>query len=61
MAGQRNFEVGHEVEGRPDEVEAAVRPIGPRKPTLTEKLENFEPAKHGGEAMSTGRIGVEVF
>ena len=38
-----------------------VRPVGPRKLTLTEKLAKFDPAEHGGEAMATGRVGAELF
>lgn len=33
------------------------------KPTLSlaQKLKVFEPARHGGEVMATGRLGGEVF
>jgi hypothetical protein len=37
-----------------------MKPIGPRKLTLAEKLERFDPAKHGGETMATAPIGAEV-
>jgi len=37
-----------------------VKPIRPHKPTLAERLERFDPAKHSGEAMITGPIGAEV-
>jgi hypothetical protein len=37
-----------------------MKPIGPRKLTLAEKLERFDPAKHGGEMMATAPIGAEV-
>jgi len=56
-----HFEVDQEVEVSADEIGVTVRPVGPRKLTLEEKLAKFDPTKHGGEAMATGRIGTEVF
>ena len=44
-----------------DEIGVTVKPVGPRKLMLAEKLAKFDPATHGGEAMATGRIGVEEF
>jgi antitoxin MazE len=43
------------------EIGVTVKPVGPRKLTLAEKLAKFDPATHGSEAMVTGRIGTEVF
>jgi len=61
VARAAHFEVDQEVEITADDVGVTVRPLGPRKLTLAEKLAKFDPAKHGGEAMATGRIGAEVF
>ena len=61
VARSAHFEVDQEVEITADDVGVTVRPVGPRKLTLAEKLARFDPAKHGGEAMATGRIGTEVF
>jgi len=61
VARAAHFEVGQEVQVTTDEVGVTVKPIGPRKLTLDEKLALFDPAKHGGEVMATGRVGVEVF
>ena len=61
VARSAHFEVGQEVEVTTDEVGVTVRPVGPRKLTLTEKLAKFDPAEHGGEAMATGRVGAELF
>jgi len=61
VARAAHFEVGQEVQVTADEAGVTVRSIGPRKLTLNEKLALFEPAKHGGEVMATGRVGVEVF
>ena len=58
VARSAHFEVGQEVEVTTDEVGVTVKPVGPRKLTLAEKL---DPAIHGGEAMATGHIGAEVF
>ena len=44
-----------------DEIGVTVKPVGPRKLTLAEKLAKFDPAMRGGEAMATGRIGAEEF
>jgi antitoxin MazE len=38
-----------------------LRPAGSPRLTLAQKLKQFDPAKHGGEAMVTGRVGAEVF
>jgi antitoxin MazE len=61
VARAAHFEVGQEVQVTTDEVGVTVKPLGPRKLTLAEKLERFDPAKHAGEAMATDRIGAEVF
>jgi antitoxin MazE len=61
VARSAHFEVGQEVEVTTQEVGVTVKPVGPRKLTLEEKLAQFDPAKHGGEAMATGRVGAEVF
>lgn len=60
VARSAHFEVDQEVEVAADEVGVTVRPVGPRRLTLEEKLALFDPARHGGEAMATGRIGAEV-
>ncbi|CAM4060990.1 Transcriptional regulator/antitoxin, MazE [Bordetella tumbae] len=60
VARSAHFEAGLEVEVATDEVGVTVKPVGPRKLTLAEKLEKFDPAKHGGEAMAIGPVGAEV-
>jgi antitoxin MazE len=61
IARSAHFEVGQEVEVTTDEIGVTVKPVGPRKLTLAEKLAKFDPAMRGGEAMATGRIGAEEF
>ncbi len=61
VARSAHFEAGLEVEVTTDETGLTVRPVGPRKLSLTEKLAKFDPIIHGGEAMATDRIGAEVF
>jgi len=64
VARAAHFEVDQEVEVSADEIGVTVRPVrpvGPRKLTLEEKLAKFDPVKHGGEAMTTDRIGAKVF
>lgn len=38
-----------------------LRAVGKPKLTLAQKLKAFDPALHGGEVMSAGRVGAEVF
>jgi antitoxin MazE len=38
-----------------------VRVSGKPKLSLAQKLKAFDPAKHGGEAIVTGPVGVEAF
>jgi antitoxin MazE len=61
VARAAHFQVGQEVEVTTDEVGVTVKSVGPRKLTLAEKLARFDPAKHGGEAMATSRVGAEAF
>lgn len=60
VARSAHFKVGQEVEVTTQEVGVSVKPVGPRKLTLAEKLERFDAVKHGGEAMASGRVGAEV-
>jgi antitoxin MazE len=60
VARSAHFQVGQEVEVTAQESGVTVTPIGPRKLTLAQKLELFDPAVHGGEAMSTEPVGAEV-
>ncbi len=61
VARSAHFEVDQEVQVTADEAGVTVRAVGPRKLTLAERLERFDPAKHGGEAMATSPVGAEVF
>ena len=52
-------------EGQPVEVAVqdagvAIKPVGTPKLTLAQKLARFDPKKHRGELMATGRTGAEV-
>ena len=38
-----------------------LRAVGTPQLTLAQKLKAFDPAIHGGEVMTTGRVGAEVF
>lgn len=56
----------HFAQGLPVTVEVVeggvlVRVAGRPKLTLAQKLKVFDPKLHGGEAMASGRVGVEVF
>lgn len=51
VARSAHFRVGQHV---------VVRPMGEPKLRLAQKLAAFNPVRHGGEAMATGRLGREV-
>lgn len=38
-----------------------LRVTGKARLSLAQKLKVFDPAKHGGEVMTAGRVGAEVF
>jgi antitoxin MazE len=61
IARNAHFEAGTPVEVALQEVGIAVKPIGERNLSLNERLEMFDPKKHGGEAMATGLVGAEKF
>ena len=60
VARSARFAAGMEVELAVQEVGVIVTPLSPRKLTLAEKLAQFNPAKYGGEAMVSGRVGAEA-
>ena len=56
----------HIAQGTPITVEVVedgffVRVSGKPKLSLAQKLKQFDPKVHGGEAMAVGRVGQEVF
>jgi antitoxin MazE len=61
VARSARFALGQPVEVSAQKGGVVVRPVGRPKLTLTQKLTLFDPAKHGGEAMATGRVGREIF
>jgi antitoxin MazE len=50
-----NQRVRVSVEGR----QVIITPVADTPPTLEERLARFDPARHGGEAMVSRRIGAE--
>ena len=36
-----------------------ISPLRDEQPTLAQRLASFDPARHGGEAMATDRVGAE--
>jgi antitoxin MazE len=61
VARSARFAVGQPVEMIVEDAGLIVRPVGEPKLTLAQKLALFDPVKHGGEVMTTGRVGAEVF
>jgi antitoxin MazE len=59
VARSAHFEVGQKVEVT-TEIGVSIKPVGTRKVSLAEKLAQFDPAKHGGEAMETFPVSAEV-
>jgi antitoxin MazE len=50
---------GQTVEVSVQELGVSIVPVGRREMTLAERLQSFDPERHGGEAMVTGRVGHE--
>ena len=61
LARKVNFVAGQSVEVPTDNLGVVVHRMGPPPRTLAQRLAAFDPDKHGGEAMPSGRIGAEVF
>jgi antitoxin MazE len=61
VARSARFKVGQPVEVSAQDSNVLVKAIGEPRLTLAQKLAAFDPARHGGEAMATGRVGREVF
>lgn len=61
VARSARFKVGQPVEVSVQDSNVLVKAVGEPKLTLTQKLAAFDPLRHSGEAMATGRIGKEVF
>jgi antitoxin MazE len=61
IARSVRFAVGQPVEVAVHDSTVVVTAVGRPKLTLAQRLTAFDPDLHGGEAMSTGRVGKEVF
>lgn len=61
IARNAHFHLGTPVELAVHGDSVVVRATGEPKLTLEERLDAFDPKKHGGEVMASGRIGVEKF
>ena len=61
VARSARFKVGQPVEVSAQDSNVLVKAIGEPRLTLAQKLAAFDPARHGGEAMTAGRVGKEVF
>ena len=61
VARSARFSVGQPVEVTVQDTGVFVKSVGEPKLTLAQKLALFNPAKHSGEVMATGRIGAEAF
>lgn len=60
VARSARFVAGQPVELSVGEDGVLVKIAGKPKSTLAQKLAAFDPGRHGGEAMATGAVGVEV-
>ena len=61
IARSARFKVGQPVEVSAQDSNVLVKAICAPRLTLAQKLAAFDPALHGGETMTTGRVGKEVF
>ncbi len=60
VARSVRFKVGQPVEVSAQDSSVLVKPVGEPRLTLAQKLAAFDPARHGGEVMATGRVGSEA-
>jgi antitoxin MazE len=60
VARSARFRVGQPVEVSAQDSNILVKALGEPRLTLAQKLAAFDPALHGGEAMSTGPVGNEA-
>ena len=60
VARSARFRVGQPVVVSAEESNVVVRAIGAPKLTLAQKLSAFDPALHGGEALSANAVGNEA-
>lgn len=61
IARSAHFHLGTQVELAVHKGVVIVKPTGQRKLTLKDRLEIFDPKKHGGEVMVSEPGGVEKF
>lgn len=61
VARAAHFALGLPIRVEVVEEGVLLRAVGAPKLTLAQKLKAFDPAVHGGEAMTSGRVGNEVF
>lgn len=61
IAKKVRFIAGQPVELTIDDLGVVVHRKGSPKLTLKQRLDAFDPEVHGGEVISSGRIGAEVF
>ncbi len=61
VARSARFKVGQPVEVSVQDSNVLVKAVGEPKLTLAQKLAAFDPRRHAGEALVTGRVGKEVF
>ena len=60
IARSARLSAGQPVEVSVADVGVTIMPTGRREMTLGERLERFDPARHGGEAMISSRVGREA-
>ena len=61
VARSAHLSVGQPVRVTAEERGVRVHSLGAPNLSLAQRLARFDPARHGGEAMATGRTGAEVF
>ncbi len=61
IAKSVRFKVGQPVEVSVQDASVLVKAVGEPKLSLAQKLAAFDPDRHGGEEMVTGRVGREIF
>ncbi len=60
VAKAAQIELDQPIQVIADKGQVIIKPIGPAKPSLAQKLIRFDPARHGSEAMATRDAGAET-
>ena len=59
VAREARLHVDQRVRVSVEDGRVIITPVSGTSPTLAQRLARFDPARHGGEVMNSGRLGAE--